>query len=81
MRLVEEEHELRLLGIADFRQVLVEFRQQPEQYRRIELWRAQQPIGCQNVDDAATAAGLQQIVDVQHRFADKAVGALLLKRQ
>jgi hypothetical protein len=30
MRLVEEEHELGLFGVADFGQVLEQFRQQPQ---------------------------------------------------
>ena len=36
MRLVEEEHELRLLGIADLGQLLEQLRQQPEQEGGVE---------------------------------------------
>ena len=36
MRLVEEEHELRLLGIADLGQFLEQLRQQEQQERRVE---------------------------------------------
>src|SRR5437879_6147121 len=81
MRFVEKENELGLLGIADLRQALVELGQQPEQYRGVELRRVQQPVGRQNVHDAAAAARLQQIIDVQHRLADEAVATLLLQRQ
>ena len=37
MRLVEEENELRLVRIADFRQPLVQLGQEPQEHGRIEL--------------------------------------------
>ena len=55
VRLVEEEHELRLVRIADFGQSLVELGQQPEQQRRVELRRLHQLVGGEDVDDAAAA--------------------------
>ena len=81
MRFVEKEYELRLVGVADLRQPLVELGQEPQQHRRIELRRAEEPIRCEDVDDAASPARLEQILDVQHRLADEAIGALLLERQ
>ena len=41
-----------------------------------------QLVGGENIDDAlATVAGLQQVVDVEHRLADEFLGALLLERK
>ena len=56
MRLVEEEHELRLVGIADFRQLLEQLRQQPQQERRVEPRVLHQLVGGEDVDDAAAVA-------------------------
>ena len=72
MRLVEEEDEHRLLGIAEFRQPLEELGQHPQKERRVQLRRANQFIGDEDVDHpAAVRVGLQQIVDVEHRLAEK----------
>ena len=61
-----------LLRIADFRQPLEQLREQPEQERPVQLRRADELVGRENVDDAAAArVGLQQVVDVQHRLAEK----------
>ena len=52
MRLVEEEDEHGLLGIADLRQFLEQLRQQPEKEGRVELGRLDQLVGGQNIDNA-----------------------------
>ena len=57
MRLVEEEHELRLVRIADFGQFLEQFRQQPEQEGRIEPRILHQLVGGQDVDDSRGRRG------------------------
>ena len=72
VRFVEEEHQRRLVGIADLRQPLEQLRQHPEQEDRVELRRPDQLVGRQDVDHAAAlAVGLQQIVDVEHRLAEE----------
>ena len=82
VRLVEEEDELRLFRIADFRQVLEQFGQHPEQERRVELGRRHQLVGGQDVDHAlAAGTGLDQVVEVEHRLAEELVAALLLERE
>ena len=81
MRLVEEEHELGLVAVADFGQALVQLGQQPQQQRRVHLRRLHQPVGGEDVDHALAVDGLQQVVDVQHRLAEELVGALLLERE
>ena len=53
VRLVEEEHELRLVGVADLGQLLEQLRQQPQQERRVEPRRLHQLVGGEDVDDAA----------------------------
>ena len=53
MGLVEEEDQLRLLGIADLGQVLEQLREQPEEEGRVEARRLHQLDGGEDVDDAA----------------------------
>ncbi len=80
MRLIEEEHQLRLLQVADLGQPLEQFRQQIQQERRVELGCVQQLVGGQDVDDAAPfAVGLDEILDVQCRLAEEFLGALLFQ--
>src|SRR3546814_9925469 len=52
VRLVEKEAELRLGKVADLRQLLEQFRKQPEQESSIELWARHQLVGGQTVDVA-----------------------------
>ena len=81
MRFVEEEHQLGFVAVADLGQFLEEIGQQPEQKGGIKPWRIEQPIGCQDVDDApALRVGLHQIVEIEHRLAKEAIGALLIER-
>ena len=51
--LVEEEDQFRLFRIADFRQLLEEFRQHPEQIHRVKPRGGHELVGGQNVDDPA----------------------------
>ena len=81
VRFVEEEHELRLVAVADFGQALVQLGQQPQQQRRVHLRRLHQPVGGEDVDHALAVDGLQEVVDVEHRLAEELVGALLLERE
>lgn len=82
MRLIEEEHQLRLFRVAHFRQVLKQLGQQPQQEYRIQLRLIDQLVRRQQVDHAVTVGvGFHQIVDVQHWLAEELVGALLFQRQ
>ncbi len=63
VRFVEEEHQLRFLRVAHFRQLLEQLRQQPQQERGVELGRIHQLVGGENVDDAAAlGVGLHQVL-------------------
>ncbi len=53
VRLVEQEHELRLIEIADFGQLFEQLGQHPQQERGVEARRIHQLLGGENVDDAA----------------------------
>ena len=57
MRLVEEEHELRLVEIAHLGQFLEQLRHQPQQEGRVEARVVHQLVGGQDVDDAAAVRG------------------------
>ncbi len=82
MRLVEEENELRLVEIADFRQLLEQLRQQPQQERRVEPRALHQLVGDQDVDGAAAvAAGTHQVLQLQRRLAEELGAALVLQHQ
>src|SRR5438309_11968077 len=54
--LVEEEDQLRLLRVADLRQLLKQLTHQPQQEGRIQLWRLQQLICREYVDHAPAGA-------------------------
>ncbi len=72
MRLVEEEDELRLVAVADLGQPFVQLGEQPQQQRRIQLRRVEQLVRDEDVDHAVAAvAGLEEVVDVEHRLADE----------
>ena len=82
MRLVEKENQLRLIGIADFRHLLEQFRQQPQQKRGIELRIFHQLVGGENVDDAAAVAvGAHEIIERQRRLAEEFGAALIFQHQ
>ncbi len=73
VRLVEEEHQLGLVEVADLGQLLEQLGQQPEQEGRVQPRRVHQLVGGQNVDHApAVGVGLHQVVEVQHRLAEEA---------
>src|SRR6266542_1959408 len=82
MGLVEEEHELRLLRIADLWQTIEELRQEPHEERRVELGPLVERFGGENVDDAATrGVGLYEVFDVERRLPEYLLAALLLERE
>ena len=82
MRLVEEEHELGLVRIADLGQLLEQLGQQPEQEGGVQLGRHHQPVGGEQVDHApAVAVRAHQVLDVERRLAEEVVAALLLEGQ
>ncbi|MNQ78565.1 hypothetical protein D3C85_934800 [compost metagenome] len=81
MRLVEEQRQQRLLGIAALGQLLEQFRQQPEQEGGVDLGRlVDQAAGVEQVDaPAAVRRRLQQVLQLQRRFAEQRLRALLLE--
>ena len=80
MGFVKKENEFGLFRIAHFGQVFEERGEQPQQKRGVDLRRLVELIGGKNVDDAmALRIGLQQIVEIQSRFAEKFLRALLLE--
>ena len=80
--LVKEKHELGLLGVADFRQLLEQFGQKPEQKGRVQARSIHQLVGRQHVDHAhAVGIGLHQIVDIEHGLAKELVAALAFNGQ
>ena len=82
MRLVEEEHELRLVEIADLGHLLEQLRHQPQQERRVEPRALHQLVGGEDADDAAAVAvGLHQVLDVERGLAEELGRALLLQHQ
>ena len=82
MGLIEEEDEARLVRIAHFRQLLEQFRQQPEQEGGIEFRAVDQARRVQNVHDAAPVSmGAHHVGQFQRRFAEEEICALTLQNQ
>jgi hypothetical protein len=80
--LVEEEDQPGLVLVADLGQGLEQFRQQPEQEGGIEPGRIDQPVGGQHVHRAAPPGVLaHQVGQVQGRFAEERLAALLFQHQ
>ncbi|MOA53817.1 hypothetical protein D3C78_1856320 [compost metagenome] len=81
MRLVEEQRQQRLLGIATLGQLLEQLGQQPEQEGGVDLGRlVDQAAGVEQVDaPAAVRRRLQQVLQLQRRLAEQRLGALLLE--
>ena len=77
VRLVEEEHQLGLVRVADLRQVLEKLGQEPEQDRAIDLWRFDQRVGRQDVDEAAPLiGGPHEVRQLQRGLPEEVIGAL-----
>ena len=81
VRLVEEEHELRLLEVPDLREILEQLREQPEEERGVEPRVHHQLVGRQHVDHALAVDGLHEVRDVQHRLAEELRASLVLELQ
>ena len=81
VRLVEEEDEFWFVKVAHLGKGGVEVRHQPEQECGVEFGLHHQFVGCQDVHDALAAFGLEQVHDVERRFAEELVGALSLELQ
>ena len=82
MRLIKEEHQFRLVGVADLGQLLEQFRQQPQQEGGIKPGRGHQLVPRQNAD-AATPFGINrhQVGQLQRRFAEQPCPALVFQHQ
>ncbi len=82
VRLVEEEYEAGLVGIAHLGQRLEQFGQEPEQESRVELRALHQAVGRQDIDIAAALfIAANEVVDFKGRFTEKPVRALAFERQ
>ena len=74
MRLVEEEDQLRLIEIADFRERLVHLGEQPQQKGGVDRGREHQLVGRQNVDESlAIFVDPHQVLQVQSRLAEEPI--------
>ena len=77
MGFVKEKHQLGLVRVADFGQLLEQLRQHPQQEGGVQARRMHQLVGRQDVDDAMPrAVGLHEVADVEHRLAKEFVAAL-----
>src|SRR5215467_10060408 len=82
MRLVENERQLRLLEIAYFGELFEQFREQPQQERRIQPRVQDQAVGGEDAHDAtAGEVGAQQVGKLQCRLAEKRFAAIVLEPQ
>jgi hypothetical protein len=82
MRLVEEEHQLGLVGIAYLGKLFEQLAQEPQKKGRIKPRRGHQLIGGKDVDPAATLRiKAHQIGKIQRRFPEKLGAALVFQHQ
>ena len=82
VRLVEEEHQPRLVRVAHLGQRLEQFGQQPQQERRVEPGRPHQAVGGKDRDHAApVGVGAHQVGQLQRRLAEDRRAALVLEHQ
>ena len=82
MRFIEEEDQLRLVGVAHFRERFEEFGEHPQQKGRVELGAAHELVGGQHIDDPAPVpVGADEILDGQGGLAEELVGALIFQHQ
>ncbi len=80
VRFIEEEDYLRLLGIAGLRQRLEELRHHPQHERAVHHRGIHQLVGSEDVDVAAAVlVRAEPVHDVQRRFAEEHVAALLFE--
>src|SRR5207253_379088 len=72
MRLVKEEHELRLVRIANLWKHLEQLRQHPQQEGRVELRALHQFVGRQDVDDTASiAVDAHEILQIERGLGEE----------
>src|SRR5690606_25776992 len=82
VRLVEDEHQLRLFQIADFRQLLEQLRQQPQQEGGVQARLQDQLRGGEDADHAAAVVvDPHDVGQVQRRLAEELLAAVLLQAQ
>src|SRR5216117_368178 len=82
MRFVEKENELRFFRIANFRQILEQLREHPQQKRGVNFRRLlHQLVRGKNVDDALATLRLNQVLEIQRRLTEKFISALRFQRQ
>ena len=82
MRFIEEEHQLRLIEIADFRQGFEQFAEQPEQEAGIQTGLQDELVGGQQIDHApAGGMPLHDVGQLQCRLTEEMLAALLLQTQ
>ncbi|MCY1236427.1 hypothetical protein D9M72_490810 [compost metagenome] len=82
VRLVEEEHQLRLVRVAHLGQFLEQLRKQPKQEGRVKTRVHHQLVGRQHRNRAAPVIGrAHDVGDLQRRFAEEMFRTLLFQDQ
>src|SRR3954452_3535434 len=82
MRLVEEEHEFRLVRIADLGKHVKQLGEHPEQEGGVEPRALHQLVRGQNVDDAAPIpVDAHKILQIERRFAEEFRAALVFQHE
>src|SRR4029078_6416212 len=82
MRLVEEEHELRLGGIADFGKLLEQLRQKPEEKRGVEPRALHELVRGEDVyETASVRVGADEVLELEGGLGEEFLAALILQHQ
>src|SRR4028119_1313057 len=82
MRFVEEEDELRFGEITRLGHPLEQLGQQPEEERRVNLWRLHQ-LGCREdvYHSPSAGVGLHQVIQIECGLSEECVGPLSFERE
>ena len=77
---VKEEHQLRFFEVAGFRQALVEFGEHPQQAGGVQLRHLIELFSAEDINHPFTAGiDTHPVLNIQHRFAEEVLCALLLQ--
>ena len=81
MRFVKEENKLRFFKVSGFRQIFIKFAQNPQKESCIKHWRLHKLICSKDVYNALSVRCLHQIVNIEHRFTEELISALIFQYQ
>ena len=82
VRFIKEEYDLRLIEIANLRQILVELAHEPQEECRVEKRLVKELCRIENIDHSASGGiGLQEVQNIESRLGEERLGTLVSKKR